>query len=149
MISVGQLLGARREVLAVSPGATVREARDAMERNGISALAVTERDALVGIVTERDLVRKAWQGAMPADGLLVRDILTTRLVTVSPEDSTDACMALMIEHHVRHLPVVEHGRAVGMLSMRDLVRQVLADRDFVIRQMSDYIAGAPGLTQQP
>lgn len=92
----------------------------------------------LGIVTERDLVRKVLGAGRAPERL--DQIMTRRLITVSPADSTDACMALMVENHIRHVPVVDRGRLVGMLSMRDLVRHVLAEKEFVIRQMTDYIS---------
>ena len=130
-----------RSVVSLPPQARVQQAMAAMANHDITAVAVLEGDTVVGIVTERDLVRKAFV-AEPAPAR-VHEIMTRRLITVSPGDSTDACMALMIENHVRHLPVLEGARLVGMLSMRDLVRHVLAEKDFVIRQMTDYISGTP------
>jgi CBS domain-containing protein len=140
MSSVRELL-AGRSVFSLRPQASIREAMAAMAKYDMSALAVLEGDALVGVVTERDLVRKALAPGQAPERL--HEIMTRRLITVSPADSTDACMALMIENHVRHLPVLEGGRLVGMLSMRDLVRRVLAEKDFAIRQMTDYISGGP------
>ena len=93
----------------------------------------------LGIVTERDLVRKVLGAGRAPERL--GQIMTRRLITLSPADSTDACMALMVENHIRHVTVVDRGRLVGMLSMRD--RHVLAEKEFVIHQMTDYISGGP------
>lgn len=139
MTTAGYLLAGRSEVICVAADGSVQDAVDVLTRHDISALAVTQGGALVGILTERDVVRKAY-GA--AEDVCVADIMTRELITVGSEQSIDDCMALMIQHHVRHLPVVADGRAVGMLSMRDLVGHVLAEKEFVIREMRSYISGA-------
>lgn len=141
MSTLGQLLAGSRPVVALSSGSTVHDAIATMVLHDISAVAVLHTDALVGIVTERDLVRKMFSSGRTPERL--GEIMTSQLITVSPADSAEACMALMIENHIRHLPVLERGRLVGMLSMRDLVRHVLAEKEFLIAQMTDYISGTP------
>ena len=141
MSTLRQLLQGARAVIAVPPDAGLPETIAAMVENDISAVAVVDGGALAGIVTERDLVRKAMAAGRAAQR--VGEIMTSEVISVSPADTAEACMALMIEHHVRHLPVLEQGRLVGMLSMRDLVRHVLAEKEFAIREMTNYIAGAP------
>jgi CBS domain-containing protein len=146
--TVRRLLEGRGKVVSIAAGESVQGAVAALTQHDISALAVMEDDVLVGILTERDVVRRAYSATARLPAVLrVRDIMTRELITVGPEHSIEDCMALMIDHHVRHLPVVVAGHAVGMLSMRDLVGHVLSEKEFVIRQMTNYISGvleAPG-----
>ena len=141
MSALSQLRAGSRAVVALSPDAKVHEAIAAMVLNDISTVAVVHDDALLGIVTERDLVRKMLNAEHTPERL--REVMTCQLITVSPGDSAEACMALMIQNHIRHLPVLERGRLLAMLSMRDLVRHVLAEKELLISQMTDYISGTP------
>jgi IMP dehydrogenase len=110
-----------------------------MSAKGIGALLVTEGEQLVGIVTERDIVRKF--SILTTDTTSVRDLMTERVLYVDPDQTVDDCMALMTERHVRHLPVLDGGRLVGIVSIRDVVADVIVEQSFMIEQLEHYITG--------
>jgi CBS domain-containing protein len=121
--SVGQLIeSVRREVLTIAPEATVQEALERMAEMRISSLPVTAGAELVGILSERDYIRKAVTRRIAPWDLQVREIMTREVITVTREDSIQTCMELMTSRRIRHLPVVEGQRLVGMLSISDIVR---------------------------
>lgn len=121
--SVGQLIQSeRREVFTVAPEATVQEALERMAEKRISSLPVTEGGALVGILSERDYIRKAVTRRIAPWDLQVRELMTRDVITVTRQDSIETCMELMTSRRIRHLPVVEGQRLVGMLSISDIVR---------------------------
>ncbi len=126
------------------PWFTVPDARSidvlrTMAELDIGALAVLRDGHLVGIVSERDYVRKiVLRGRAPETP--VREIMTSKVVVARPELTVSECMALMIDKRIRHLPVLENGRYVGMLSIRDVVRTTIADQQFVIEQLEHYIS---------
>lgn len=142
MNTVRQLLdGRHRVVWATIASAPCREALGVMMHNNISALPVLASTTLVGIITERDFARKVCYRENPETPLIVGDVMTCNVISVRLTQTVEECMALMIEKHIRHLPVVDDGMVVGMLSMRDLIKDVLADKEFTIEQMTRYIAG--------
>jgi CBS domain-containing protein len=110
-----------------------------MSAKGIGALLVTEGEQLVGIITERDVVRKF--AVLAADTASVRDLMTERILYVDPDQTVNDCMVLMTERHVRHLPVLDGGRLVGIVSIRDVVADVIAEQSFMIEQLEHYITG--------
>jgi CBS domain-containing protein len=137
---VGQRWGARvallvrdvaaakpQRLLTILPEATVQAAVQIMGSQRISALPVVENDRLVGIVSERDYVRKVASLRIPAWSVKIHEIMTQDVVTVAPEDSILECMRLMAAHRIRHLPIMESGRLVGIVSITDLVRALDAD----------------------
>lgn len=143
MMTVAQVLESKgRVVWSIAPDATVFEAIALMAEKGIGALAVVEHDRLVGIISERDYTRKVALEDRSSRGTLVADIMSRNVVTVEPRESIDMCMRLMAEHQFRHLPVLEHGDICGMVSMKDVLRSVISDRDVLIHQLEMYIAGA-------
>lgn len=122
-------------VHAVAPGDTVFTAMGKMAQANIGFLAVLDRERLVGVLSERDYARKVMlQGRSSAD-TPVRDIMTADVVTVTPENTLPQCMALMNQHGFRHLPVVENGKISGVLSIRDLLREIVAHHERVIRDL--------------
>jgi len=140
MASVAQLLGRKpRDIRAVGPDAPVLEAIRLMAEYGIGALLVMQGDALVGIVSERDYARKVILKGRSSAETPVRAIMSAPVITVEPALSAQACMQIMTDKRVRHLPVVEAGRVVGMLSIGDLVRAVLAEQAQTIEQLEHYI----------
>lgn len=148
MKTVRRLLHSRSGTIwTTSPDATVSEAMALMAARDIGALLVTEGDQLVGIVTERDVARKLAQGA--AAGLRVADLMTGRVLYVRPDTTVEECMALMTEKHVRHLPVLEEGRLLGMISIRDVVADVIAEKSFLIEQLENYIYTIPPYGRAP
>ena len=125
----------------IPPDATVFEAIKLMADKNIGALPVVSEGRLVGLFTERDYARKiALQGKSSRE-TRVREIFTGVVITVKPDDLVEECMKLMTEHRVRHLPVVERGNLVGIISIGDLVNWTISAQDAAITQMEQYIAG--------
>jgi CBS domain-containing protein len=140
MMSVRQLLDRKgRELFSIAPGAAVLEAIRMMAERHVGALLVLQGDELSGIVSERDYARKVILLGRSSADTPVRDIMSTPVLTVQPEATVEKCMQLMTEHRVRHLPVVEGRRVVGMVSIGDLVKAVIADQQQQIEQLESYI----------
>ncbi|MBV9316249.1 MAG: CBS domain-containing protein [Gammaproteobacteria bacterium] len=140
MMNVRQLLDRKgREVFSVSPAAAVLEAIRMMAERHVGALLVMQGDELTGIVSERDYARKVILKGRSSADTPVRDIMSTPVLTVQPEATVEKCMQLMTDHRVRHLPVVEGRRVVGMVSIGDLVKAVMADQQQQIQQLESYI----------
>jgi CBS domain-containing protein len=128
-------------VWSVSPDATVFDAIKLLADKNIGALPVLSSGSLVGIVTERDYTRKvALQGKSSKD-TKVWEIMSNQIVGVTPEESIEECMRLMTENRVRHLPVVEQGKLLGIISIGDLVNWIISSQNSAIEQMEQYIAG--------
>ena len=142
MRTVRQLLADKpAEVHAVAPEAPVIEAIRLMADKSVGALVVLRGGALAGILSERDYARKVvLQGRSSAD-TPVSAIMTAEVLTVAPDTSVPACMRKMTERRIRHLPVVEDGRVVGVISIGDLVKAVIADQQEQLEQMQRYISG--------
>jgi CBS domain-containing protein len=130
-----------REVWSITPGAAVFDAISMMAERGVGALPVIEAGRLVGIVSERDYARKVILQGRSSRDTPVRDIMTTQVICVAPDQTIDVAMALMTGKHIRHLPIVEGGQVVGVISIGDVVKSLLAEKDFVIGQLESYIAG--------
>jgi CBS domain-containing protein len=142
MTIVRQLLDRKgRAIFSVEPGAPVLEAIRAMAAHHVGALLVMEGEALRGIVSERDYARKVILMGRSSADTPVRDIMTAEVITVSPETSVQTCMQLVTDRRVRHLPVIEGARVVGMVSIGDLVKAVIAEQQQHIEQLESYIRG--------
>jgi CBS domain-containing protein len=141
--TVRQLLdGKGHSVWSISPDEPVLEALKLMADKNVGALVVLDRGKLVGILSERDYVRRAiLQENSPLE-VPVREMMTTRVITVGLDRTIEECMALMTDRRIRHLPVVEDDRLVGILSIGDLVKAVIDEQSFVIEQLEKYITGA-------
>lgn len=140
MANVTQLLGQKpRAIYSVAPDAPVLEAIRLMAEHGVGALLVMHGERLEGIVSERDYARKVILKGRSSSDTTVSQIMTTSVITVEPGFSTQQCMQLMTDRRVRHLPVVAGGRVLGMLSIGDLVRSVLAEQAQTIEQLEHYI----------
>jgi CBS domain-containing protein len=140
MTTVRQLLDRKdRAVFSVGPETPVLEAIRAMAEHHVGALLVMKGEVLAGIVSERDYARKVILLGRSSSDTPVRDIMTTPVLTVSPETSVEQCMQLVTDKRVRHLPVVEAGRVVGMVSIGDLVKAVIAAQQQQIEQLESYI----------
>jgi len=126
-------------VHCVDPGDTVFDVVQRMAKHNIGALLVTENDEVVGIVTERDYARKVVLLSRSSKDTLVRDIMTSAVIGVKPEQSCEDCMALMTENRLRHLPVMDGGKLVGLVSIGDLVKHIISEQKFVIDQLEQYI----------
>jgi CBS domain-containing protein len=140
MMNVRQLLDRKgRELFSITPGAAVLDAIRMMAERHVGALLVLQGDELRGIVSERDYARKVILLGRSSAETPVRDIMSTPVLTVEPEATVEKCMQLMTEHRVRHLPVVEGRRVVGMVSIGDLVKAVIAEQQLQIEQLESYI----------
>lgn len=143
MRTVRQLLEAKpAEVHAIAPDAPVIDAIRLMAEKSIGATLVMEGARLVGILSERDYARKVVLQGRSSSDTPVRAIMTAEVLTVTPHDTVEHCMQLMTERRIRHLPVVEGGRVVGVVSIGDLVKAVIEDQKVELDQLQRYIAGA-------
>jgi CBS domain-containing protein len=125
----------------VKPTDTVLEALGVMAEHDIGAVLVLDGEKLVGVFSERDYARKVVLAGRSSKESQVREIMTAQVICVTPERSVDECMALMTNKRLRHLPVVDHKRVVGIVSIGDLVKATIDDQQFTITQLQSYIAG--------
>jgi len=130
-----------RDVRGIRPDASVFDALKSMAENDIGSLVVLEGDKLVGIITERHYAREIALKGRTSPGTLVRDIMSTRVVFARPEQSVEECMAIMTARAVSHLPVLEHKRVVGIVSIGDMVKSVIDDQKFIIEELEHFIHG--------
>jgi CBS domain-containing protein len=146
MKSVAQILKTKpdRAVYTIRPDETVYEAVKKMADKGIGALLVTEGDRITGIVTERDYARKIVLAGRSSKETQVSVIMTRDVLCVSPQQTNEECMALMTENRVRHLPVLDRGKLMGLVSIGDLVKDIISEQQFIIEQLEHYIAGDRG-----
>ncbi len=129
------------EVYSISPHATVYEALEKLAEKNVGALAVVDGTELVGILSERDYVRKVILKGYSSKELKVAAIMSSPAITVNPKATIDECMQRMTDHRCRHLPVVEEGKLLGVVSIGDLVNWVITAQDQTIHQLEDYISG--------
>ena len=128
-------------VHTIDPAASVFEAVRLMAQQNIGSLVVVEHDQVVGIVTERDYARKVALMARASRDTLARDIMTSPVMYVQPRQTSAQCMALMTENRLRHLPVMDGGKLVGLISIGDLVKDIISEQKFIIDQLEHYISG--------
>jgi CBS domain-containing protein len=140
MINVRQLLDRKgRQVFSIAPEAAVLDAIRLMAEHHVGALLVMQGETLSGIVSERDYARKVILMGRSSADTPVRDIMSAPVITVQPETAVERCMQIMTDQRVRHLPVIEGGRVVGMVSIGDLVKAVIAEQQQQIEQLENYI----------
>ncbi|MCP4308185.1 MAG: CBS domain-containing protein [bacterium] len=140
--TVGQLLDAKgSETWSIGPGATVYEALRLLADKNVGALVIVEDDRVCGIMSERDYTRKIMLLERDSRNTAVSDIMTAEVRTVTREATVSECMELITEHHIRHLPVVEDDRLIGLISVGDVVKAVMAEQAFLIQQLERYITG--------
>ena len=142
MASVAQLLESKGNVVySIEPEASVYNALELMAKHNIGALPVLEGKKLVGLISERDYARKVILQGHNSRETRVSDIMSEHVTCVSPGDEVQQCMAIMTEKRIRHLPVLEKGELIGLVSIGDLVKSIIGEQQFVIEQMTQYIAG--------
>ena len=142
MVTVRHLLASKKSILfTVAPDAPVLEAVRSMAEHGVGALLVMREGTLTGIVSERDYARKVVLHGRASADTPVAQIMSSPVLTVSPEASVQHCMVLMTERRIRHLPVIENGRVIGVVSIGDLVKSLIEDQQRTIGQLESYIHG--------
>ncbi len=139
MTSIRQILARKPDVYSIGPEGTVLDALRIMEQKNVGALLVMHGAELVGVFSERDYARKVVLHGRSSRDTAVREVMTGDVFVISPETSAGECMVHMTERRVRHLPVVEAGRVVGVISIGDVVRAVIEDLRFSIEQLEKYI----------
>lgn len=143
MKTVAEILKAKGDsvVYSIGPSATVYEALALMAEKNVGALLVMEGEKIVGMITERDYARKVVLLARSSKDTPLSDVMTPAVIYVRPDQSTEDCMALMTQSRIRHLPVMDNGKLVGLISIGDLVKGIMSEQTFIIEQLQHYIAG--------
>jgi CBS domain-containing protein len=129
------------QVWSVHPDATLFEALQIMSERNVGALVVLEGENLVGVISERDYARKIILKGKTSRETRVREVMSENPICVDPDTEVEICMALMTDQRVRHLPVLDRGRLVGVISIGDVVKAVLSEKEFLIEQLEKYIRG--------
>lgn len=139
---VSQVLGVKgHDVYSVTPDTTVFDALKLMAEKNIGAVIVRENSDVVGIMSERDYARKVILVGKSSKNIPVREIMSTRVFYVRPDQTIEDCMILMINKRIRHLPVMRDKELLGVLSIGDVVNAIIAEREYIIEQLENYIAG--------
>jgi CBS domain-containing protein len=147
MHTVKELLREKgNQVWTIAPRATVYEALELMAEKNIGSLVVVERGDVAGVFTERDYARKVILKGRSSKTTNVAELMTTDVLYVSPEDTIENCMALMTDKRLRHLPVMENGKLAGVVSIGDIVKVIISEREFTIRELERYITGGHSST---
>jgi CBS domain-containing protein len=143
MTTVAHILNSKSDhtVFTIAPTASVFDAVKLMADKSIGALVVMEGGKVVGIITERDYARKIVLMARSSKETAVREIMTTSVIYVGPDHTSEDCMVLMTEHRVRHFPVIDAGKLLGLISIGDLVKDIISEQKFIIQQLEHYIKG--------
>lgn len=130
-----------QSIFTISPNATVLEAIKIMADKGVGALVVAEDEKVVGIFSERDYTRKIALMERSSNNTLVSDIMTSKVISASLNNTVEECLNLMTDRHLRHLPVLENEKLVGFISIGDLVKAAMEDQRVLIEQLQQYISG--------
>lgn len=142
MSYVKDVLSAKdNKIQSISPNATVFDALKLMSEKEIGALVVMENKKVVGIVSERDYARKIILQGKTSKETLVKEVMSSNLFSVTPDNSVEEAMVLMTGKHVRHLPVFENNKFIGIISIGDVLKSIISNKDFLIDQLSNYISG--------
>ena len=143
MMTAGRLLQLKGpETWTISPGATVFEALELMAAKDIGALPVVLNDELVGIFSERDYARKGVLQGKRSQHTQVGQLMTSNVFFVKPQRSMEDCMRLMTDKHIRHLPVLEYGRLIGIITIGDVVKAIISQQQQVISDLENYVTGS-------
>lgn len=129
----------QNEIWSVSPQATAYQALEIMAEKDVGALLVIENGELVGIFTERDYARKTVLQGRSCTRTPVSKLMTRQVISVTPANTADDCMAIMASHQFRHLAVLDRGRLIGILTVRDVIKKIMAEQEFTIHQLEDYV----------
>ncbi len=142
MITVQQIMQIKRnQVWTIGPQDTVFEALRIMAEKEIGALLVVHMGKVIGIFSERDYARKVILKGQSSKNLQVGDIMTERVITVNPETTVEICMGLMTNRHIRHLPVIDNDKLIGVISIGDVVKAIISDQSQYIEHLENYIVG--------
>lgn len=143
MRTVAQVIQTKQiqQVHTIGADETILRALQLMAEHNIGALPVTEDGQVIGVISERDYSRKCVLKGRASVGTMVREIMSSPVTTVTPKQSVSECLSLITDRHLRHLPVVEDGRLVGLVSIGDLVKETIAEQQELIQQMEQYIRG--------
>jgi len=143
MKTVALILDSKRDrtVYTITPQASVLEAVQRMAERGVGALLVMQGEKIVGIVTERDYARKMILKGRSSNETPVCDIMTSPVMYVRPRQTNEECMKLMTENRLRHLPVMDGEKLIGLISIGDLVKDIISEQQFIIEQLEHYITG--------
>jgi CBS domain-containing protein len=142
MQTVRDILKAKgSEVWSVEPDATVFEALQRMAEKEVGALVVMQDTQIVGLMSERDYARKIILHGRASPTTLVKEIMTSPVVYIHLDQAIEECMSLITEKRIRHLPVLENGKLVGLISIGDIVKSIIADQQFIIEQLVRYVSG--------
>jgi CBS domain-containing protein len=139
MTTIRQILAGKPDIHSIDPDATVLDALRLLEQKNIGALLVMRGGVLWGIFSERDYARRMILHGRSSKETKVREVMTPDVFVISPDTTSGECMVHMTDRHIRHLPVVEGGRVVGVISIGDVVRTVIDDLRFTVRQLESYI----------
>jgi CBS domain-containing protein len=144
MMTIDELLRTKevKEIWSVAPNMAVYEALQEMAKKDIGAVLVVDHDKLVGIFSERDYARKIVLKGKSSLDTPVQEVMTSEIVTITPEDTVEECMSLMTDHHIRHLPVMQKGQLVGLVSIGDIVKAIISGQAKIITSLEKYIIGA-------
>lgn len=141
MATVKNLLKKKGNVVhSVSPSSSVFDALKVLEDKNLGALVVVEDETLIGIFTERDYARKVILRGHSSKDTCIKDIMTGRPIFVTPQNTIDDCMQIMTDKHIRHLPVLDNGNIVGVISIGDLVKFIIEEKNDIIENLQQYIA---------
>ncbi len=141
MATVKQLLqGKGHDIWSIGPEASVYDAIELMADKEVGALVVLEGDSLVGVLSERDYARKVVLQGRSSKGTKIKEIMTSRVVYARPKQTVEECMALMTDKRIRHLPVMDGDKLLGVISIGDLVKAIIEEQQHVIKQLEQYIS---------
>ena len=146
MTTVADILKSKADpaVHTIGPEASVFDAVKLMAQKNIGALLIVEHDQVIGMLTERDYARKIVLMARASRETKLREIMTHPVMYVRPQHTSEECMVLMTENRLRHLPVLDEGQLIGLVSIGDLVKNIISEQKFIIEQLVHYISGERG-----